>query len=702
MVKLTDNGVFDSAGRVGWRAALLLLDALPDPAWIKDANGVYLAVNSAYWDEYRSHGGNRSTQIVGKRAADIYDARTAAELEAEDRALLRSGGSIRYLREMTDRHGRSRSFEIRGFVVHGQDGEAIATMAFARQIDERATLLDSLNESERKLQALIGNLPGVLFRCRNDGLRTMEYISSGVAELTGYAPETFFDGSRTWSSVVHFADRERVCRQIREQLADGGRYTVEYRIVRLDGGIRYLWERGVCLGDPASAESLLEAYAHDITDATQRMQRLEYLATHDELTGLANRHGLVARIGEALADPATRHRVAVVAIDLDKFRFVNGNLGHEGGDRVLIEMAARLRRHAREGELACRFGSDAFGILMLVDGPDQLGGRVDALLADLASPMMIDGREVCVSATAGNALVEGAEDTAEQLLGRADVAMTQARALGRGRHARWLPEVGAQGERRLRLIAALRRALEREQLSLAFQPIVAVADGKVAGAEALLRWSHPELGEVSPELFIPLAEESGLIQPIGAWVIEQACRELVALRREGRDFDYVSVNVSVLQLRDPRFAGMVADVLQRTGLEPRRLALEVTESCAMIDPEGILRRLRALKALGVTLVMDDFGTGWSSLAQLRSFPVDHVKLDRLFIHGMEEDEGAAQVCEAVVRLAHALRLVVVAEGVETEAQRQYLGRIGCDRLQGYLIARPMPAALLRSFQARAA
>src|SRR5690606_10903114 len=159
---------------------------------------------------------------------------------------------------------------------------------------------------------------------------------------------------------------------------------------------------------------------------------------------------------------------------------------------------------------------------------------------------------------------------------------------------------------------------------------------------------------------------------------------------------------SVLQLRDPRFAGMVADVLQRTGLEPRRLALEVTESCAMIDPEGILRRLRALKALGVTLVMDDFGTGWSSLAQLRSFPVDHVKLDRLFIHGMEEDEGAAQVCEAVVRLAHALRLVVVAEGVETEAQRQYLGRIGCDRLQGYLIARPMPAALLRSFQARAA
>src|SRR5690606_19524508 len=279
-----------------------------------------------------------------------------------------------------------------------------------------------------------------------------------------------------------------------------------------------------------------------------------------------------------------------------------------------------------EGELACRFGSDAFGILMLVDGPDQLDGRVDALLADLASPMMIDGREVCVSATAGNALVEGAEDTAEQLLGRADVAMTQARALGRGRHARWLPEVGAQGERRLRLIAALRRALEREQLSLAFQPIVAVADGKVAGAEALLRWSHPELGEVSPELFIPLAEESGLIQPIGAWVIEQACRELVALRREGRDFDYVSVNVSVLQLRDPRFAGMVADVLQRTGLEPRRLALEVTESCAMIDPEGILRRLRALKALGVTLVMDDFGTGWSSLAQLRSSPVDHVKL----------------------------------------------------------------------------
>lgn len=702
MVKLANSGVFESAGRVGWRAALLLLDALPDPAWIKDADGVYLAVNSAYWDEYRSHGGNRSGQIIGKRAVDIYSPRVAAELDAEDKALLRSGGSIRYHRQMTNRQGVSRCFEIRAFVVQDHTGQAIGTMAFARQIDERETLLDSLNESERKLQALIGNLPGTLFRCRNDATHTMEYISSGIEALSGYPVEAFFDGRCTWATVTHFADRERVRGEIARQLAQGAGYTIEYRIVRADGAIRYLWERGVCLGDPASSESLIEAYAHDITDATQRMQRLEYLATHDELTGLANRHGLAERVAQALADPGTRPRVAVVAIDLDQFRFVNGNLGHEGGDRVLIEMASRLRSHAMAGELAGRFGSDSFGMLWLVDGVDQLDARVDALLDDLARPMVIDGREVSVSATGGDALAEDANDTAEQLLGRADVAMTQARALGRGRHARWLPEVGARGEQRLRVIADLRRAIERDQLSLAYQPIVPVDGQQAVAVEALLRWSHPELGQIAPDLFIPLAEESGLILPIGAWVIEQACRELVALRREGLGFDYIAVNVSILQLREQRFAGMVADILQRSGLEPRRLALEVTESCAMIDPDEILRRLRALKALGVTLIMDDFGTGYSSLAQLRSFPVDHLKLDRLFIHGIENDEGAAQICEIVVRLAHALRLAVVAEGVETEAQRQYLKQIGCDYAQGFLIARPMSGEMLRRYLAQAA
>jgi EAL domain-containing protein (putative c-di-GMP-specific phosphodiesterase class I) len=215
----------------------------------------------------------------------------------------------------------------------------------------------------------------------------------------------------------------------------------------------------------------------------------------------------------------------------------------------------------------------------------------------------------------------------------------------------------------------------------------------------LLRWTHPELGEVSPEQFIPLAEESGLIQSIGAWVLEQACRELVALGEDGLGIGYIAVNVSILQLREQRFAGMVADILQSTGLEPRRLALEVTESCAMVDPEEILRRLRALKALGVTLIMDDFGTGYSSLAQLRRFPVDHLKLDRLFIQGIGNGEGAAQICEVVVRLGHALGLTVVAEGVETQAQRDYLRQIGCDYAQGFLMARPMSGQRLRDFLA---
>jgi EAL domain-containing protein (putative c-di-GMP-specific phosphodiesterase class I) len=254
----------------------------------------------------------------------------------------------------------------------------------------------------------------------------------------------------------------------------------------------------------------------------------------------------------------------------------------------------------------------------------------------------------------------------------------------------------------MQTIADLRRAIERDQLSLQYQPLVRAGGLEVAGIEALLRWSHPQRGDIQPTEFIPLAEESGLIFEIGEWVLDRACRELVALRGEGFHVDHIAVNLSVAQLRDERFVTRVAEVLRRSGLDPAALALEVTESCAVFDSDNVLRRLNALKSMGVRLVMDDFGTGYSSLAQLRRFPIDRLKLDRLFVHEMDHDPVAVRICDVVTTLAHALGLTVIAEGVETQAQREQLERIGCDLLQGFLLARPLAGPALRAYLRRPA
>lgn len=686
------TGIFEGADGAGWRAVLLLLNAIPDPAWIKDARGRYVAINPAYLAEFQGlPGRQRAEDVIGLTAAELHSPDNAAVIEAEDAALLRSGGFMRSERSGFSHDGRLRHFQINRFALVDDVGAIVGTMGIAHDVSARVALTARLSDSEHRLATLLRNLPGTVIRMRPGNAAGVEFVSAGVRALTGYLVDEFVDGVRSWASIIHEHDRDRVLREVREQLAGAGRYEVAYRIVRYDGQVRHVRERGI----RQAVDGPVDAYVFDTTEAHDRMARLEHLAWHDELTGLSNRRGLLQRIEIALRD--AHHPFAVVAIDLDHFRFVNDRLGQSGGDRVLREMSARLRDRLRPGEVAARISADSFALMLHGLPGSSVDARVAGMVEAIRRPMSIGDGELVTTASVGFALYPEHGDEAELLLRRAEAACQAARNAGRDCQSRYAAGIDADGERRLGLMADLRVALREDRLHLHYQPICALADGSVVGIEALLRWRHPQHGDIEPTEFVALAESSGLIGALGDWVLHRACADLAALRGCGHALHHVAVNLSVMQLRDDRILEQVAHALAGCGLTGSSLALEVTESCAVFDPDNVLRRLQALRGLGLGLVMDDFGTGYSSLAQLRSFPIDRIKLDRMFISEIEHDIVAERICEVVTTLAHALQLEVIAEGVETASQRGRLARMGCDFMQGYLVSRPLPLQDLSDF-----
>lgn len=418
---------------------------------------------------------------------------------------------------------------------------------------------------------------------------------------------------------------------------------------------------------------------------------LERLAFYDPLTGLANRTLFHRSLAEALASPG---RTSVLLLDLDNFKTVNDTLGHAAGDAVLVEVAARLTA-ARLHLLAARLGGDEFALLLPADADAAVAERAaDVLVRALQAPYVVSGRELFLGASVGLAHAEARGASAGDLLRDADTAMYRAKAQGRGRWARFTPAMRREDLRRLELEGALRGALARGELDLHYQPVVRLTDGLLVGAEALLRWERPGLGPVSPAEFVPVTEATGLIVPLGAWLLLEACVQASRWQRPGRPVS-VSVNVSPRQVLEPDFAEVVERALETSRLAPERLVLELTESVVLFEVEGPRRHLERLRALGVRVALDDFGTGSSTLARLRHFPVDVLKVDRSLVAGVAEGGEGAALAQAVLALAGALGLSAVAEGVETHAQRDALGALGCELGQGYLFARPLPLPALR-------
>jgi diguanylate cyclase (GGDEF)-like protein/PAS domain S-box-containing protein len=433
-----------------------------------------------------------------------------------------------------------------------------------------------------------------------------------------------------------------------------------------------------------------------IRDAAHRRladEALVHTALHDPLTGLPNRALLLDRLGHALArSNRSLGQTALLFLDLDNFKVVNDSLGHLAGDLLLIELAHRLLASVRAGDTVARFGGDEFAVLLEeVSDATEAVAKAERLAMALRQPLEVDGREVRPDVSIGVALRSGRGDQPDDLLRRADLAMYQAKSAGKGRCSVFEPAMQARADARLELETGLRQALDQGDLRIHFQPILSLGDGQISGFEALVRWARPGRGLVAPSEFVPVAEDTGLIVPIGHWVLAEACRQLNEWHTRYPHAAQlgVSVNVSPRQLRHPSFVADVARIIAISSLDPACVTLEITESALVQDAEETTRVLHQLKAVGVQLAIDDFGTGYSSLSYLRRLPVDTLKIDRSFVNGLGESDRDDAIVRGILELASTLQLTTTAEGIETDTQLATVRRLGGGSGQGYLFARPL-------------
>jgi len=535
----------------------------------------------------------------------------------------------------------------------------------------------------------------------NDGLWDWDlksnqiYFSPRWKSMLGFEQNEIGNSPEEWFTRVHPKDLEHLKTKITAHLGGPVHHLQhEYRMLHKNGTYRWMFVRGLAVRNPEGRASRMAGSLTDITERKGAEKRLLHDAFHDALTGLPNRALFMDRLGLSLVR-ATRPGAslfAVLFLDLDRFKVVNDSLGHTIGDELLVAMAQRLKRCLRPGDTVARFGGDEFAFLLVdvrkISGAIRVAERIKEALA---APFNLEGHEVFTTASIGLTMGRTDYARAEDFLRDADAAMYRAKAQGRARYEIFDSEMHARAVTLLHLESDLRRAIDHHQLSIHYQPIVSLQTGSITGAEALLRWQHPQRGFVSPGEFIPLAEETGLIRPVGEWVLQTACAQARAWQADGYRGLRVTVNFSSRQFEYENIQELIKKVLKDTRLAPQTLELEITESMAIRDGELGARTLNALKAFPIRISIDDFGIGSSSLAYLKRLPIATLKIDRSFVRDLATDSDDASITSAIIAMAHSLKLNVVAEGVETEEQLAFLRSQQCDEMQGYLFSPPVPA-----------
>ena len=633
----------------------------------------------------------RLAEIFGYGREEIIEACSVAELVVPDDRERVLGNLRRRMAGEVDvlhygfrglhRSGRHLDVEVLGSRIEREGSAAVI-----------GTLLDlsQRNAIERQnrlsAHALAHTSEGVMIL--DDAFRVVS-VNNAVRAMTGLSAEQFA-GLSARQLITDPGDQGRIDALLSKVSRDGhaeGEVTGRRRT----GEPFPVWAIIDDVPDPEGGRNYYVAVVEDISERRAYEAQLEHLAHHDRLTGLPNRTLFHALADEWLGRAARDHEPgALLFVDLDGFKDVNDSLGHSAGDSLLREVAARLRAAIRRSDTIARLGGDEFALIMPgVEDAATAGVRARGLLDAFGEPFTNDGHELFTTASIGISLYPQDGEVLEQLLSNADAAMYEAKASGRNTYQFYQRHMNDQARRSLFMANQLRLALEREEFRLVYQPVHALADGRVTGAEALLRWESSAQGLIMPADFIPLAERTGLIGEIGDWALDEACRQIAAWDASGFGGFRVAVNLSARQLQDPRLAGRVQEALTSHGVDAGRLELEITETAVMQDPERVQSVCAELRALDVGLAIDDFGTGYSSLTYLKDFPVSRLKLDGSFVRGLPNEKGDAAITAAVIGLAGSLGLGLVAECIETDRQRDHLLHGGCPEGQGYLFAPPL-------------
>ena len=568
-----------------------------------------------------------------------------------------------------------------------------------QELAQRRRTETALREREQQYQALFENNHAAMLLI-DPQTKTIVDANPAAREFYGYDHPSL---TRLKISDINTLSEAEVAAEMARALAQSrNRFQFRHRLA--DGSIRDV----EVLSGPITVggRPLLYSIVHDISDRLAAEEKLllserqfQFLAQHDALTGLPNRLLFRDRLEQALVRAhRAETRVALLFLDLDRFKHINDSLGHQIGDQVLVETARRLKQCVRASDTVARLGGDEFVVILeQLDDPQTVGMSAQKILDLLGAGLTVAEQHFVLGASIGIGLYpEDAQDP-DELMRLADVAMYRAKSQGRNNYQFFTPDMNVRAHRLLRLELDLRQALARGELALVYQPQFDLSNTTLVGAEALLRWHHPVHGLISPADFIPLAEETGLIVPIGEWVLQQACAQAVAWQEAGYPELQMAVNISPRQFFRSDLLARVGQVLEQSGLDPRQLVLEVTESMLMDNVEGAVRTMEGLNQIGLQIAIDDFGTGYSSLQHLKRFPVSQLKIDRSFVEDVTSSRDAAAIARSIIALGQTMRLDIVAEGVETAGQREFLRRCGCAYAQGYLFGKPVPAADFEAF-----
>lgn len=556
-------------------------------------------------------------------------------------------------------------------------------------------------------KALASSSNGIMITRSDEDDHSIVYVNPAFERITGYSAEEVIglEGRFLVRDDLAQPDLEHIRSALREK-REG---SATLRNYRKDGSLFWNELHIAPVHDLAGGVTThFVSVINDISERVRYQHALEYQANHDSLTGLANRNLLNDRIEQAIAwAKRNGHVLGVMLLDLDHFKLINDASGHSAGDALLKEVANRLMACVRETDTVARLGGDEFVIILTdLPQPDDVDQIAEKILSTLSRPAEVAGRDIFVTASIGVSLYPRDGDHGEILLRYADMAMYRVKEHGRNSVRQFVPEMGSTAISRLDMEGAMRRGLERGEFVLHYQPKIDLATQTVVGAEALVRWQHPQIGLIHPIEFIRLAEETGLILPLGEWVLTEACKQQVLWCQQSVKPLRISINMSARQFRQEDLTDRIAAVFASTGADPSQFIVELTESMVMHDVDSTLASLRALKNLGLSLSLDDFGTGYSSLSYLRRFPIDELKIDRSFINDIHTNPDDAAIAGAIIAMARSLSLSVVAEGVENKEQADLLSTLGCSQVQGYYYARPLTVgaftARLREQQARSA